>query len=1297
MWDNRAEAHARRVWQQRRGTEANVGEVRPHACELEEIGQIDYFMEHLARAVERGEVHHASYDLLAPRYLARRADLVSILTGVPAPTGDYWAHEAAAQAQTPSVVPEEQPIDASQPRAAMLAGTGLSQVQIVTPAEAAQPTPAQPAPAGFAAPTPAPQPAWPAPTPRPAQPPRPVVHREPVSWSTVVLFLGAFLVISASAIFALTVWNSVGPLVKLGFLGAATIAFYAAGYFARTKLKLRAGSTALTVVGSAMLVFDCWIVINSYHLTGPLPWAVALLFISAVYWFTEAVFHERIYGIAGAAAQVAWWWLAADGLNLDPIARVAIISVVGVAWQVLAARAIDDETWHSLAEVLLWGAPIVEVLAAPAAAAALLRSGETDIVVVATAAVVSASGAFVALRSALIPQRTRRWIAAALQVPLFIAILLGSGPTWAGVAFLAALATVYTLLALSSCGAAMVLPAVAAEGLMLGSALDLLHVGQRGGTAATAALGVSWLLAAFLIARAAEHPLPAWLSGAEETGAALRVLGFVPLLLASVAAVFVSGPALSGVEIGSRDAALAVIVLAAWVVAAFVPRSPAPALGSAIWSFYTAAAVMSWAAPSWQPTIYATLLIALASLWLLTRDAVERAFRVNADAFGSGMRVLVGVFLLGGLAWQRFVFDPSDSWRMVLPLALAAAAYLADVYLTRAAASALAGAFALALVAAANALYLSDPWVSGALGLFGFVWITVGHGFARDGRWANARTLSASLRWGGFAVLVAASTTVPFIGSGVPLSGVSIASADAVLAASILGFWLASAAYGRDPETASGAAAWSFYVLAAVLAVLAPKLHSAAYASALLALATAWLFARGALQRYCRVNAEQFAWTMRGVMLLAWAAGLAAELYFFDTVTSWASVGLSLLVFLAFLADAAFADEPASAAIAGVALVFAADRYGALILGPGQAALFAGVAAVLAGVIAWAVRGAWSNRSRALAVASAIAVTLACVPHMPKYWLAGALALAAVAWGLAAATAWEPLAFASALAGLASLGALLSAADRPGWITVALFGVAALVLGVPSVLPATRKGGPHEAVGSSLALAGGLAVAWLVPVGYASRYLGNTGWLGIGAQGFAVALLLIGAYAIMQAVVRRIEPMLYAGSLVVLFALFAEFQALQFTTAELFSTPTAFYLVAMGYLYQRWDDGSPRVYPVVLDYAAVLVGLGVPVVLALTNTIGKPMVVHTAWAIGLSLLAIGAGIVVRSRAFLFGGSAALAIVAGWRTLSYLAELWWLVLGIIGVAMLAIALTWERQRQLIGETRARLQDSFENWR
>jgi len=1028
-----------------------VGEAFDHAREREELGKIDYLLDQLARAVERGEVARASYDAMAPRYLARRADLASILTVRP-----VAGH------------PEQQSVE--------------DKLELVfesrrTPGET-----------GFTGPAPAEQTVvlgqaeaeWHKPMSQVAsaagdRPARVAPRSAPVSvnWTSVLLFLGAFLVISASAIFALTVWGSVGTLGKLAFMGTATLCFYIAGYFARTRLNLMAGSTALTAVGSAMLLFDCWIVIDGFSLTGPMPWAVALLVVSGVYWLSEVTLGQRIYGVAGAAAQVAWWWLAADALHLDPMVRIAVIAVVGVVWQLLAARGVENEPVRSLSEVLLWAAPVVEALAALGTAAAVLAYGPTNAVMVAAATVTAAAGAVVVLRSRFVVSPADAWIAAALQLPLFAAVLYGGGPSWAGVAFLLALTAAYLLAAVARYGVPMTLLSAAAEVLAVSSILDLLHVGPHGLIAVMAVLGLSWVAASRLLGTVGREPSSPWLSSAQDTALALGLLGFAPLLWASVSALFMGdGPALLGGTTVAADVVTVAIVLVAWSGASLLRRHPLPAAGTIAWSFYTLAALMAWALP------------------------------------------------------------------------------------------------------------------------------------------------------------------------------------------------------GR---------------------------HSAYYAAALVVLAAIWLFTRYPVQRFYRLDLAVLGWSMRGAMLLFGALGLVAEVYYFSQLTSWASLFLTVTVSIMFFADALIAEEPTSAAVGGVALVLAGDLLGHLVWSGGAGAVAAAAVAVLVAAAAWGFRGVWRDRSWALAIAVALAATIACLAGVPEWWLAGALALTAVAWAVATATSWEPLALPSGLVALAALCALLSAADRPSWVTIAAFGVAAVLLGLPSVLPAARCGAAHQQAGAAVAAAGGVGLAGLVAVGYVGRLIGMSGWLDLGPQGLAAALLLLGGYVVVQAVMWRLEPLLYAGCLFWLFALFAELGARNFTTAELFSTPLALYLVAMGYLYTMWDRESERRYPAQLDLLSVVVGLGVPVCLALTNTFGKPMIVHTSWAIGLSLFAIAAGVLVRSRYFLFGGAAALALVAGWRTMSYLAQLWWLVLGVIGVALLVIALTWERQRQFIGATRMRLERSFEDWR
>lgn len=1006
-----------------------MGDVQPRANEVDEIGQIDYFLDQLARAVEHGEVHRASYDLLAPRYLQRRADLVASLQPRTARADDWIADEDLWDDGDVNVSAARLPAGWLQP--------ATPEVVRSTPAVAPRAAPAS------------------------------------VNWTTVLLFLGAFLVISASAIFALTVWNSVGPFVKLAFMGATTLLFYGAGYYASVKLKLKAGGTALTVVGSAMLLFDGWLIIDTFHLSGPLPWAVVLLAISAVYWLTEVALGQRMYGVAGAAAQIAWWWLLADALNLDPIVRIAVIALIAGVWQLLAERGVAEEATASLSEVLLWAAPVVELLAAVGAIGVLLYNSPSDFTAVTSAVVTSAAGAVVVIRSRHVAAPADRWLAGMLQVPVFVAILTGTGASWPGFAALLALAAGYTLAAVTVFGPPMAIPAAVAELLAWAALRDLLHLDRHWTVGLLVAISVSWVAAAYLVEEVADRPLPEWLAEADSTAATLRILGLLGMVLASAGAIWAAtGIVLTGTVTSAADAVLAAVVLAGWAGASLLPRRPLPAVATVVWSFYALATVTDWVHPGGHSVFYAGVLLGLAFLWLLASIAVERFYDVPALAFG---------------------------------------------------------------------------------------------------------------------------------------------------------------------------------------------------------------------------------WAMRGALLLAWLVGLVAERIYFPGLSAWPVFVFTLVAAAAFLADAFLTDQPVTAAAGAVALVLAGDLLGTIVHGPGLGALAAGSAALATVAVAWAMRSSWRDRSRALAVAAAAAATLACLPgRVPEWWLAGALALAAIAWAGAAVIAWEELSFASAIVGLAALAALLSAADAASWITVASFGTAGLLLGLPSVMASTRKGSAHERVGMALAVAGGLGLAWMVPVALSDFLASWAGWLHFGPHGLTLILIFLGGYLVAQAVIWGVELLVYVGSLCLLVALLAEMNSRHFTTEELYSTPVALYFVAMGYLYRAWDS-EHRTYPAALDLVAVLIGLGVPVVLALSSAFGAPMFVHTSWAIGLSLLAIGAGIVVRSRALLFGGAAALAVVAGWRTISYLAEFWWLVLGLIGVSLLVVALTWERQRQLIGETRARLRDGFEGWR
>lgn len=993
-----------------------VEDMNYHQREREELAQVDYFLDQLARAVERGEVPYASYDTLAPRYLARRADLIDVITASATPAGPESVAAALGLGSTPALAAGSAPMEVTK-----------------------------------------------APT-------------KPVDWTTVLLFLGAFLVIAASAIFAITVWDIVGTLAKLAFMGTLTVAFYAAGYFARVKLHLKAGSAALTVVGSAMLLFDSWIVISGYALEGPFPWAVALLVISAVYWFTEVRLGDRFYGIAGAAAQVGWWWLMAAGLHLEVPVRLAGIAVVAMVWQLLAERAREDASWGSLAGVLLWAAPLVELAAAMGIAFDAVTIGSPTWTLLGAAGASALSGAVVAWRSHLIG-RGRVWVAGAAQIPLFVVLLLPGEPSWTGAILLAAATVGYTLFSLFAGGIPFAIAALGTEFLAATSVGTLLDLDERGMMVLLAVLALSWVLASRL--------------------------------------------------------------------------------------------------------------------------------------------------------------------------------------------------------AQAKALQGRMPPLAGLDGFMRTTWV------------------------GGFVLLAAASFGTLFAGQGVPLTGTSVAPVDVAAYATVLACWAAASLARRGPLFASVTTAWSFFTLAALVAWAVPSAHSTAYALTLLLLAAVWLAKSAAMERFYRIDRTIFSWVMRGVALCLIAGGLLAEMFYYSTIGSWHGAILVLGGALVFSADAAFEGPVVSASTASVLAVIAAFLAGCR----GGGAYGTAIVASTAVALLLSATGAWLATLKVrqavwVAAAAAGAGTLACVAGTAGEWaLPGGLALATAAWVAVGFCAREPrYSLVAGLTVFAAVATAIAAVNPTGWVTLVALGCTGIALGSVAMLPGAGPGDSHSGLGAGFSLAGLLGLGWLAAIGWLGWSWTSTSaqnWMHIGQQGLVVSLLVLGAYVVVQATRWRLEPGLYAGYGVLLLAAFAEFGALDMGVTEWYSTALGLYLIAMGYLYAS-QQGS-RTVPFAIDLAAVLVALGVPTWLTVVGGAGSASFTHTAWAVLLALAFVAAGIVLKVRAYLFGGAAALTLVTGYRTITYLAAFWWLVLGLIGTAMLVIALTWERQRLLLSETQRRLKDSFERWR
>ena len=1015
-----------------------MGDSRLHAAELDELGRIDYFLDQLARAVERGEVPLASYQTLAPRFLARREELVAILTRVrraPAPV----------------------------PGAVMSSG---STVRSSAPQFPPQPTL------------------------------RSTSVREPISWTTVVLFLGAFLVIVASGIFAFAVWNSTGPAFKLAFLGTLTAAFYAAGHYARTKLELRTGSAALTVVGSAMLLFDCWIVIDGWNFTGPLPWAAALLLCSAVYWLTEVKLGDRFYGIAGVAAQVGWWWLMSAGLHLEVPIRLAGISLIALAWQIVAEKARDDSEFASLAQVLLWGAPLVGVAASVGVALDAVTVGTSSLLSAACAALVAVSTAAIVVRTTLIAPAARRGVAGAVQLPLFVMLLQPGPSTWVGVVGMFTVTAIYALLALRRFGIPFAVAAAGMELLAVNAVLSLLKVSDPVRIASMAALAVTWTLASLLAEKLVEVTAPAAAPGA--------------------------APAAAAAPVAAEDVA----------------------------------------------------------------------------------------------------------------------------------------------------------------------------------SYAGARETSDVLNVGGFGLLVLASALTQTVGVGVPLSGIIVPPSDVVLAAWILVAWAATCLIRREPVPAFATALWSLFTMASILAWAFPSWNSAYYALGLLGVATCWLAVRTSVAHYYGVSRDAWGWTMRAISLVILIVGALMESLAPDQSLE-ATALLALGVSAVFALDAVFAGPPVSASIAAVTAVSAAGLGGqsARELANDASLAAAGAGAILAG-LSVALRDRWALASW-FAIGAAGAATLVVGAGASGWPLAGSLALVTLAWAGATATSSEQ--YLALPAGVALFGAAVvgvSVVDPAS--SAALVGLAtvACMLGVPAAFKATGRGGAYGRIGQSLALAGLIGLAYLIVQVSSNGALDwvmndSPRWTGFNEHTLAAIFLIAGAYVVAQSMFWKVEVALYAGWALFLIAVCVELGAWDFTTVQFYTSAIALYLAAMGAMYATRVPG--RRVPKASDIATVAVGVGFPALVALGSPMGSLGFKDLVWAVLLALVGITAGIALKVRAYLFGSAGALVLVVGWRSFAYLASVWWLVLGIVGTAMLVIALTWERQRQVLSATQRRLQDGFEHWR
>lgn len=610
---------------------------------IEELGKIDYLLEHLARAVDHGDAPYEVYARMSPRYLERRAELVEVVA-----RRAGRSFEPSPPAATGEVLPPPQRASFEYPAPDMM-----------SPA-------AYPPPAFEVAPV--------VPRPRPAP-------RSTISAGTWMTYAGAFLVVVAVAIFTIYAWMSMPVAAKLLVLVAVTSLFYAGGEFVRTRMELPSVGVALVGVGSAMLLFDGWAVINGFGMTGPGPWAVLLLGCSLIYWATELRIAGGWFGAVGAAAQVGWWWLLGQALHLPTHWQIAGIALVAMAWALAGDRVRREGPLAVLGAVLRSGSLLLAIVMSVAMLSqALLLAGSGTLALL-LAALVTAVSVTVVIEVPLPEQRRRT---ALFHVPVLIALAVNPDPGTVALTSMV-FAAGYGAYAVLRGGDSYAGIALAAGAFAVPAAGDRLKL------ASTTVAGVAGAL--FALAASVGHRLSGtWTPLArgtvarpsEQAGTVWRYAGLAALALVTFIGVpsAAGGVPLAAFTVTSAHALLACWMLALWALVVGVTRSRAAGWAAFAWSFYALAAVAAWALPHLHSAWYAAALLALAAAWEQAQPSSGRWLNLDTRLLTAVCRLLMVIVPVGGVLGASAFFRV-DAYPVAALLLVAAAAWTADALRSR--------------------------------------------------------------------------------------------------------------------------------------------------------------------------------------------------------------------------------------------------------------------------------------------------------------------------------------------------------------------------------------------------------------------------------------------------------------------------------------------------------------------------------------------------------------------------------------------------------------------------------------
>ncbi len=486
---------------------------------------------------------------------------------------------------------------------------------------------------------------------------------------------------------------------------------------------------------------------------------------------------------------------------------------------------------------------------------------------------------------------------------------------------------------------------------------------------------------------------------------------------------------------------------------------------------------------------------------------------------------------------------------------------------------------------------------------------------------------------------------VGFIMAGVPeLQAAYVLVAAWVLVATVLVWMLLPRAW-----TSAIVILFSFVVTTQVVSLVAPESQPAWHAMALVVVAAAWSQARDHLKLVGSIPYNGVVIFTRVMYVIGPLSALAVTLTT-GAYQSYAFAALLAVVAAAWLADAVragshllFAPVPMFAIAAVTVAVWAATtvEMGA-ISGSITALAIAGLS-----LLGERSRGAWSIV--VLASSAAAATVLAPLLMGSPGYLAVDLLLGSIVWALLAwAFSIPEVAGASVGLGVLAVAAFLAWLDPAPWVTIVVLSAISAALLAPRVVLRDSLSPMVARFTAAVAAAGLFALGTLCAIGlasYTNLSIASASWSSVNAAGLAIALLVTAVYVLVWTVAERAEVGLYIGLWLIVLAVLIGLDAAHIELAEAYLLPVAVYFGFVGILWSSRKEGRP--VPVGTDLAVLMLGPVAALIIALGSTDVATIVQHGFWALGLALVTVVAGLLLRARILVFGGIAVLLVDTLW--------------------------------------------------